>query len=143
LGKTSESNSSGNEVSSRSIYNPYLKMHFDLYEGEYFDRSYLTTTKTTIAGLSDGGDGSKTNTTRTDTVERVTFVGIETVVVPEGVFDACRFELQTSRSVDESAPAKSTSTEWVAVDSGVIVKKIEGELLTELTSGQLNGNALH
>ena len=72
----------------------------------------------------------------------VTYAGRETVTVPAGTFDACRFD---TRAGDASAAL--TSSEWIVPASGVVVRMVSYSngnpaLTTTLRAGTLNGTVI-
>ncbi|MFA7667461.1 MAG: hypothetical protein WCY32_15235, partial [Burkholderiaceae bacterium] len=73
---------------------------------------------------------------------RVTFNGVETVTVPAGSFQACKFTHEDGERVGGQINYTSSSTNWLAVGSGVPVRHENSEGVMELTRGQINGNVI-
>lgn len=75
--------------------------------------------------------------------ERLEFKGVEEVVVPAGVFDACRIV-----STTESDDFVVREEVWLSVGSGIELRSLaqieghEGVVLIELESATLNGKAI-
>ncbi|MGJ8668673.1 MAG: hypothetical protein ACSHXK_04205 [Oceanococcus sp.] len=142
LGTQSESAPNGYTLVSETTYEPYLEMRFDLAEGDSFARSYSSKTVATLSGLSDGGGGSNTSSTQSQVQEIVSFMGTESIVLEAGVFDACHFNLETTRTVDDGEPTTHYSSQWFDVGSGVLLKVEDAGQVKELTDGLVNGRSL-
>ncbi len=112
-------------VTSETAFSPAMLMRFDLNAGESYSQSFDSTTTTTTMGLTIPVTTSNSATT--------TFAGIESVTVPAGTFDACRFDIQDNNGLTKR---------WVSVDDGVEIKveAFDGDV-TVLLSGSLNGAA--
>jgi hypothetical protein len=96
---------------SRSVSNPpSVDRRYTLSAGQSDTLTGTVTTATTTNGVT---------TTQTENLSQtVRFVGIESVTVPAGSFNACKFE-----QAPTNAPADVT-TSWVAVGSGVVVRTV-------------------
>lgn len=70
----------------------------------------------------------------------ITFVGIESVTVPAGTFQACKF-------TDNTDPSQVV-TEWIGVGNGIALKSSQrppsssSDVTTELISASINGQAI-
>jgi hypothetical protein len=105
-----------------SVLTPALIARYSLKAGESFTQSYTNTTT---------GSASSTTTTRLTT----TFVGTESVTVPAGTFQACRWQ-------DESASGSSTTriTRWEVKEVGTVKQRDENQGVdTVLESATVNG----
>ncbi len=122
---------SGFTVTTRSTIEPAMLSRYDLAAGQSHSQSYTVTTVT-----DTGGFGSTTTVVNTD--ETTTYVGRETVTVPVGSFDTCRFDSSYSRTVDGST-ATETASNWFEVGSGVLIRNMAEGDRTEFTGGTLNG----
>ena len=107
-------------------YSPFRLDRFDLAAGQSFTQEY-----TEVETFTENG----VETVRVDD-EMVTirFDGIESVTVPAGTFDACRFT-----EIVESGQDAVFLREWIAVGSGIPIKSEEDSSTSELVSGSLNG----
>ncbi|WP_331344215.1 hypothetical protein [Cellvibrio sp. UBA7661] len=106
---------------------------FDLNAGESYTQKYSITSTVQVLGFPA--------TVTSDYDSTVTFKGTESVTVPAGTFDACRFETNT-KSTTSNITTTSVYINWVTVNSGVSIKtESEGDV-TELVSGSINGSAI-
>lgn len=106
---------------------------FDLNAGESYTQKYSITSTVQVLGFPA--------TVTSDYDSTVTFKGTESVTVPAGTFDACRFETNT-KSTTSNITTTSVYINWVTVNSGVSIKtESEGDV-TELVSGSINGVAI-
>ncbi len=102
---------------SRTVYSPpWVDRRFTLNAGQTLTQTYTGTTTATVGGFP-GVPGTSTTTTTT-TTQHVRFVGLESVTVPAGTFNACKFE-----DTDPATPANMTTT-WPAVNHGSMVKTV-------------------
>ncbi|MCK5770684.1 MAG: hypothetical protein KAH28_09995 [Algiphilus sp.] len=107
------------------VSDPGELLRFDLAPGE----SYSYTSTYTELGAEVGDDGTAT----------VTYVGRETITVPAGTFETCRFDLTT--------PDGYRETEWFGVGNGIeIAGENEGPgepvTRTELLFAEINGEPI-
>ncbi|MEM7692042.1 MAG: hypothetical protein AAF194_06300 [Pseudomonadota bacterium] len=116
-------------ASAVTINEPFRLVRFDLNAGESDTQTYTTTTTT------DTGDGPNSDTVTTTLVRR--FDGIESVTVPAGTFQACRFTETATTSGFEDV-----QREWVDVGSGVLLKAENDAQTTELVRSLVNGTVL-
>ncbi len=115
-------NDTGGLVStSAEIYDPYELHRYDLSPGDSYEQEYVH--RYVDQGLDEGYHDSLFTQT-------VTYDGRETVTVPAGTFEACRFTI--SRSYELSSGTRETTVEqiWEAVGDGVLLRSlaIEGGL---------------
>ncbi len=116
-----------------TTYAPFELQRFDLAAGQSFSTSFETSTDTQVAG--------QTSATTVAEERTITFDGIESLTVPAGTFQACRFTVvRTSTSI---VPAGNSRTyidmEWYHVGTAVLLKHEEDDSLTELKSASVNG----
>ncbi|MFG5410993.1 hypothetical protein ABXN37_26410, partial [Piscinibacter sakaiensis] len=124
---------------SKTVYNPpWVDRRNTLSAGQQITQTYTGTTTTTTGGLFGTPGSTTTNTATISDVVR--FVGIESVTVPAGTYQACKFE-----NWAPATPADVT-TNWIVVGSGALAKTLSvssgGTQLIEATSLQLNGATL-
>src|SRR5690606_33648241 len=105
--------------------NPGRLTRFDLQVNESYSQTITATTE--IASSFPMPPVAPTEISFT-----TTFKGIETVTVPAGTYDACRFETEES---------DLTTTRWVAVDKGTELRVESDGDVTVYLSGTLNGVA--
>lgn len=112
---------------------PFSLFRFDLSAGDRFTDSYNSEVITNAGGqqLSDS----------LSIEAETTFLGIESVTVPAGTFDACHY-----REVSEATPTgfpfstETTSDSWYAVGNGILLKQEDSEgNSTELLEASING----
>lgn len=107
---------------------------YDLAANESYSQTYSIETGSVVFGFP------VTVTTQHSTT--ITFKGIESVSVPAGTFEACRFE--ASEAVTSSGlTASSTATNWVSTQKGVLLRTEAGSDVTVLMSGSINGAAIN
>ncbi|MEM6581706.1 MAG: hypothetical protein AAF699_10560 [Pseudomonadota bacterium] len=116
-------------VSARTVNEPFRLIRFDLSPGQSFSQSYVTTTTT------DAGGGAQLDSVSTDSV--TTFDGIESVTVPAGSFQACRFT-----EISSTPGGEDTQREWIHVGTGVLLKAVNDAQTTELVAASVNGTGL-
>jgi hypothetical protein len=72
---------------------------------------------------------------------RITYVGRQTIDVPAGTFETCRFEIQNEVTA-AGVVDRFLEITWIGVDNGVMIRDSNDGNLTVLLSGRLNGVAL-
>jgi hypothetical protein len=105
--------------------NPGRLMRLDLQANESYSQTFTATTEV----VSSFPMPPIAPTTISFTT---TFKGIETITVPAGTYDACRFETQEGGL---------STTRWVAVDKGTELRVESDGDVTVYLSGTLNGVA--
>ena len=111
---------------------PFDLQRFDLSAGQSFSQSFDAEVTTSAGGQS------VTITTSFD--ETITFDGIESVTVPAGTFDACRFTSAVTAVTNiPGGNSTSTSREWFQVGTGMLLKSEDEESSAELESASING----
>ena len=123
----------------RTVYSPaWVDARFTMNVGDTLVQTYTGTTTSTTPGLFGAPATTTSNTVTTSMTIR--FLGIESVTVPAGTFNSCKFE-----EYETSSPANK-STIWFGVGNGAIFKTVtvtpEGTQTTEATSLVLNGSSL-
>jgi len=97
-----------------------------------------------IPELPDGVDiplPGESLTTRTTLRRTTTHRGVETIEVPAGTFQVCRFETENEVVVGDYE-VEGFETIWLGVNSGVMIQEDAGDPLTVLVSGTINGQKL-
>jgi len=120
-----------------------VAFRYDLSPGESFSQSY-------DAAIEVTPDGAKVATRNGYSIRQtVTFSGIESVTVPAGTFQACKFEFDEVVTANGQVSSSSRRTTWLAVGIGVAVKiQVAGssnpapDSLIELVGGDINGVAV-
>ncbi|HEY0919225.1 hypothetical protein [Devosia sp.] len=113
----------------RTVYTPpWVDRTASLAIGESFTATQNTSYSYVINGAETPGGSYQTSST-------TTYLGNETVTVPAGTYDACKFEVS-------SGPGSAPSTNWFVRGKGLHVKSVNGGVVMEATSVKLNGQAL-
>lgn len=108
---------------------PSRLYRFDLAAGESYVQEYEETIETSFPGFND---------TEQATVRVITtFKGIESVTVPAGTFQACKFVEQLT-----DGPFATTTTEWFGVGNGLLLKSVDDNETSELVSATINGASI-
>ncbi len=117
---------------STNTLDPFELKRFDLAAGESYVTSFDLISETTTSGQTFSD---------TTSIERtVRFDGVESVTVPAGTFDACRFTVMTTTSsTTVGTSSTGTDTEWYHVGTGTLLKNQEDDSVTELKSASING----
>lgn len=117
---------------------PWVDHRYSLGVGEQLTQTYSGSTTITSGGLL-GSPGTVT-TTPTPVSNVVKFVGIESVTVPAGTYNACKFQ-----DWAVATPTEVTTT-WIVVGKGMLVKTMavtkSGTQTISATSLTLNGQKL-
>ena len=124
---------SGVTVQATISQDPPKEDRFNLTAGQSYSHSYVQTTETKS---SFGGTQLPTQTITTNVVDNRTYVGRESITVPAGTFETCKFTQTTSFDGNNSG----TSTTWISVDHGFFVKSIAGDTENVIVSLSINGN---
>lgn len=113
--------------------NPERIERFDLAAGESYTQTYSLSSTVQVMGFPVTVTGEHENL--------ITFKGIESVTVPAGTFDACRFE-NTHKTTTSGTTTTVTYINWISVNSGASVKTEADGDITVLVSGTINGNTI-
>ena len=124
---------SGVTVQATISQDPPKEDRFNLTAGQSYSHSYVQTTETKS---SFGGTQLPTQTITTNVVDNRTYVGRESITVPAGTFETCKFTQTTSFDGNNSG----TSTTWISVDHGFFVKSVAGDTENVIVSLSINGN---
>jgi len=132
----------GDTWTANTLNAPPARFRYDLAEGESFTHNY-DVVSTTL-------DGSSSELTDTAAIRQtVTFVGIESVTVPAGTFDACKFTVEEVVTTSGEASKSTWTANWVAVSSGIAIRSEApsaapggAPTVIALVSGQVNGRAI-
>lgn len=108
------------------FYDPGRLDRFDLAAGDTFTQEY-----TIAETFSENG---QTTSRSSEALVTIRFDGIESVTVPAGTFDACRFT-ETFGSEQSTFQIR----DWIGVGTGVPLKSEDDSTLSELISGSING----
>jgi hypothetical protein len=118
------------QSTSRSVnIPPQRDARYTLDVGQSLTHTYSVTTTINTAGQPQ----QTVNATNTYTVR---YLGRETVTVPAGTFEACKFELDNGILTSWEAVGKGITVKSLAVDTG------GGTTTLTLTSGTRNGEAI-
>lgn len=126
-------------VTSRAVWSPpTVDRQFGLAVGESTTRTQAGTTTTTTRGVPGVPEGPVVSTDTSNST--IKYLRRETITVPAGTYDTCRFEEVYS------GDTSNTATTWVIFGKGIDVK-IENRFggiveTTVATSVTLNGNRL-
>uniref|UniRef100_UPI003F883031 TapB family protein n=1 Tax=Arhodomonas sp. SL1 TaxID=3425691 RepID=UPI003F883031 len=134
VGTKSTFMSGGVSVINTIVNEPPSTLRFNLAPGERYTEEY------TVTSSSDLGVGTPQET-RSEHERTVTYLGRETVQVPAGAFEACKFRFE-DQVTSFGQTTTNESLQWIAVDSGINVRVEDEGVLAELVSGRINGNAL-
>jgi hypothetical protein len=131
FGSESNITVSGTQTNTKTVFTPPSTVaDLTLQAGGSLMRTENSTT--TVSG-SAGGFPFSNSSSASQTVT-VTFVGIEPVSVPLGTFQACRFR----KEIVNNSQA-STVEEWIATGSGIILKNMSENGVTETIAATVNG----
>ncbi len=135
LVSTSKSSFSGfnSTTTTKTVWSPaWVDRQYGLALGQTLN---VTQTGSSTITTSIGGLPGTSTTTPTTLTETVKYVSRESVTVPAGTYNACKYEHSSGGAV--------TSTNWVVVGKGVPVKTVSGTgsdtLTIEATAISLNG----
>lgn len=120
--------------SSTLTINPERTERFDLAAGESYSQSYSITTSSQVMGFPVNVVSDHEN--------QVTFTGMETITVPAGTFNTCRFETTGTTTTLGTTTAAALSINWLTVNSGVSIRTESAGDISELVSGTINGNPI-
>lgn len=137
LGRITDTFMLGANINTRTVTQPvYRDLRFTLAPGASDE---MTFDRVTVIS----GPFVPITRVRTTETRRVTYAGHETVTVPAGTFETCRFDISVTIRGE-----RGTITDWIAIGSGVMVKSVTrdaGSLaatMLELTRGRINGGAI-
>lgn len=125
FGVITEASVSGFAFTTTVSNDPAREFRYDLNAGQSYSQDYTVTVENPAPAPS----------TQVDIAETIKYIGRESVTVPAGTFNACKF--QTSSSTDGGAAA--VTTEWFAVGSGIFLKNKSGGDESVLISASING----
>lgn len=131
-GSVTSASVQGIATTTTTVLNPPARNpRFTLSAGQSATTTRSGTATTEITGLPVAAPATSTPISETVTI---TYVGQESVSVPAGSYNACKFTTSDG------------NTEWYAPGSGVLVKSESvgngGSVTLELTSAQINGAAI-
>lgn len=118
---------------STTTYAPFELRRFDLAAGQNFSTTFEITTDTQVGGQSYATTVAEERT--------ITFDGIESLTVPAGTFQACRFTVvRTTTPITPGGATRTyTDREWYHVGTALLLKNEEDDAVTELESASING----
>lgn len=106
-------------------FDPSYELRFNLQPGESYDQTYRQHINS--FGFAMSQDVSMTRT----------FLGIKSVSVPGGTFQACHFKQETSIDGGAAEPVET----WVDTASGLVVQQLNSDgTRDQLTEGEVNGD---
>ena len=130
------------QTSTRTVYDPARRdPRYNLAQ----DESYLITarhTDTSTENITTGGAGDTITSGLVSETSTVTYVGQETITVPAGTYQACRFEvtLPILTGTVIYYPPETFTTVWIAKDKGVMLKGDRKDAIS-FTSTVLTGTS--
>ncbi|WP_211242940.1 hypothetical protein [Sinimarinibacterium sp. CAU 1509] len=127
-GVITESTVSGTAFTMTVWNEPPRETRYALDPGQSYSQTYTIKSETPLSPFPIP-DQSVTTTT--------TYVGRETVTVPAGTFATCRFS-----ETDATVSGSTTTTNWIAVDSGLLIKAVSEGDESVLISAKINGVAV-
>ncbi len=114
---------------SRVVFAPQQLERYDLSAGQSYEQRYTVNLRTRVRGFTINDS---------NTVDRrTTFVGIESVTVPAGQFQACRFQTRETGS-----DSTTLSEEWFGVGNGMLLKSTADGDTTVLLRASINGASI-
>jgi len=108
----------------------------------------LTPGSLTRFNLNSGSAYEQTTTMRVESAlpdkdyindSKITFKGFETITVPAGTYETCKFESSNSMTMPNGSTNKSNTISWIAVEHGFEVQSVEGKSTTKLVEATING----
>ncbi len=127
------------DLESTEIYEPPIMTRWDLEPGQTYSQTFETEAVTVTAGIESR------ETYQTELITE--YLGMESIVVPAGTLDACRFTETTTLTVNSETIGPDTATYWVGVGLDLWIKsRVElpfvGEQTWELVSATINGDSI-
>lgn len=102
-------------TNSKTVFSPpWVDRRFTLTAGQSIVQTFAGTTTSTSTGIP--GLPATPTTTNTSSSQTVRFVGIESVTVPLGTYQACKFEEFATATPSE------VTTNWLALGNGVLLR---------------------
>ncbi|MFC4249934.1 hypothetical protein [Sinimarinibacterium flocculans] len=132
FGVVTEAEAQGFTITTTISNEPPAEERFDLLPGQSYTQSYTTTQENGSVG------GFQIPPTETQFTVKTTYVGQESVTVPAGTFNACKFTEDATATFDGQT-STSTATTWMAVGSGQFLKSVSEGDTNELISASING----
>ena len=132
FGVVTEAEAQGFTITTTISNEPPAEERFDLSPGQSYTQSYTTTQENGSVG------GFQIPPTETQFTVKTTYVGQESVTVPAGTFNACKFTEDATATFDGQT-STSTATTWMAVGSGQFLKSVSEGDTNELISASING----
>ncbi len=115
---------------------PGMLQRFDLAVDESYSQEFDVVAEIEVPGLPGGSF-----TTRSTLKRTTTYRGVETIEVPAGTFQVCRFETENEVVVGDYE-GEAFEIIWLGVNSGVMIQEDVGGPLMVLVSGTINGQKL-
>lgn len=132
----SSSDPFGNSFQNQTLIvnTPAFRQRYDLQRGESYSQTYDRSEQISVGGIPAF---FSTN----PVTQEITYLGRETIKVPAGTFETCRFHIYSGpRQIGEGSEVDTTDEVhdyWLAVGSGVLVLRLDDvgdELARELHS---------
>lgn len=130
----------GTTVTTTSTYAPSFPVRFNLSTGGSYS---INTTETTPSATTPGDNYVLTSS------GPITFVGIESVTIPAGIFQACHYTVGPIQRTETTASTGSstysnTDDVWFGVGNGLVLKShlvdaSVGNVDSVMTSASING----
>ncbi len=130
IGQIITAQADGVAYTERRRYQPARLQPYDLQAGESSEQQFTVVRENSLSG------------TVSESVQlKRRFAGIETLTLPAGTFETCRFEVEESvASGQKATDAPVLREQWLDRNSGVIVKSIDAQGVAELLQGEVNGD---
>ena len=130
IGQIITAQADGVAYTERRRYQPARLQPYDLQAGESSEQQFTVVRENSLSG------------TVSESVQlKRRFAGIETLTLPAGTFETCRFEIEESvASGRKATDAPVLREQWLDRNSGVIVKSIDAQGVAELLQGEVNGD---
>ena len=115
---------------------PGMLQRYDLAVDESYSQEFDVVAEIEVPGLPGGSFPTRSTLKRT-----TTYRGVETIEVPAGTFQVCRFETENEVVVGDYE-GEAFEIIWLGVNSGVMIQEDVGGPLLVLVSGTINGQKL-
>lgn len=133
IGVETESSAQGFTSSTVIRNNPGSVMPYNLNAGQSASNSYTQTLDSTTAGF--------TLSTTAQVTETHTYIGRATTSVPAGTFATCVFN-EASEFTSQGQTTSSTTRNEFDVNTGLLVRQVSGDTISELQSATINGSPI-
>lgn len=126
---------SGVTTTIETKFEPPRSDRFDLVAGDDYTEEYTLDVETVV-------DGTVLQTSADEVEKTRTYLGRETITVPAGTIETCKFRDEDVTDLAAGGTDTSTTTRWFDVGTGLEVRQETGTVTEELVSGTQNGNPI-